>query len=48
MPTEPTRASVSLHLASIPNEERRADCRAIAKMMQKATGERPRMWWRRR
>lgn len=44
MPTEPVRASVSAYLASIPDEERRADCRAIAKMMQKATGERPRMW----
>jgi hypothetical protein len=44
MPTEPTSASVSEYLASIPSEERRADCRKIAKMMQAATGERPRMW----
>lgn len=44
MKTEPTSASVSEYLDSIPGEERRADCKAIAKMMQKATGERPRMW----
>jgi hypothetical protein len=42
--TKATTASVSEYLASIPSEERRADCRKIAKMMQAATGERPRMW----
>jgi hypothetical protein len=42
--TKATSGSVADHLASIPGEERRNDCRAIAKMMQAATGERPRMW----
>jgi hypothetical protein len=42
--TAPTNASVAGYLASIPSEERRSDCRKIAKMMQAATGERPRMW----
>jgi hypothetical protein len=42
--TKATTASVSEYLDSIPSEERRSDCKAIAKMMQKATGERPQMW----
>ena len=42
--TRQTTASVSEYLDSIPGEERRNDCRKIAKMMQAATGERPRMW----
>ncbi len=41
--TKATAASVSLYLDSIPNEERRSDCRKISKMMQAATGERPQM-----
>jgi len=42
--TKATTPSVSDYLDSIPSEERRSDCRKIAKMMQAATGERPRMW----
>jgi hypothetical protein len=42
--THATTASVKDYLDSIPSDERRADCRKIAKMMQAATGERPRMW----
>jgi hypothetical protein len=42
--TKATTASVSAYLDSIPSDERRSDCRKIAKMMQAATGERPRMW----
>jgi hypothetical protein len=42
--TKPTTVKVSDYLDSIPSEERRADCRKIAKMMQAATGERPKMW----
>jgi hypothetical protein len=42
--TDATAASVSEYLDSIPNVERRADCRRIARMMQAATGERPKMW----
>lgn len=42
--TEKTAASVEKFLSAIQDEQMRADCRAIAKMMQKATGARPRMW----
>jgi Domain of unknown function (DU1801) len=42
--TRATTASVKDYLDSIPSEERRNDCKQIAKMMQAATGERPRMW----
>ena len=42
--TKPTRASVERHIAAIGDEERRRDCRKLVRMMQKATGERPRMW----
>jgi hypothetical protein len=41
--TRPTGASVSAFLKSIP-ADRRADCRAIARIMRRATGARPRMW----
>jgi len=36
--------SVAGFLEAIPDEERRADCRAVAAMMRKATGAAPRMW----
>lgn len=42
--TRPTRASVERYIAGIGDEERRADCRKLVRMMQKATGEKPRMW----
>ena len=42
--TKPTGASVSSFLNSIPDDERRKDCKAVAALMQKATGARPRMW----
>ena len=42
--TKATTASVTEYLDSIPSEERRADCKKIARMMQAATGERPQMW----
>lgn len=41
---KPSARSVSDYLESIPNEERRADCRTLVKMMRAATGERPQMW----
>lgn len=42
--TQKTTASVSGFLKSIDDTERRADCKAVAKMMREATGEKPAMW----
>jgi Domain of unknown function (DU1801) len=36
--------SVDKFLDGIEDEERRADCKAIAEMMREATGEEPKMW----
>ncbi|HSD16635.1 MAG TPA: DUF1801 domain-containing protein [Thermomonas sp.] len=41
--TRPTTASVADFLAQQPGE-RRADCEAVARMMEAATGERAEMW----
>jgi hypothetical protein len=42
--TKATDASVVAYIDAIADPARRADCRAIARLMQKVTGERPRMW----
>lgn len=42
--TKPTAASVAAFLAAIPDEERRRDCRTVAKLMEKATGAKPVLW----
>jgi hypothetical protein len=42
--TRPTKASVAGFLAAVADEQRRKDCRAVEKMMRKATGARPVMW----
>ena len=42
--TKPTAASVAAFLKALPDENRRRDCRVVAKMMQEVTGSRPRMW----
>ena len=42
--TKPTQASVTDFLESVGDKERRDDCVAISKIMQKATGAKPRMW----
>ena len=42
--TRPGNASVSDFLAGIDEPQKRADCRAIAAMMRKATGKRAKMW----
>ena len=42
--TKPTQASVKEFLKEIPDEERREDCLAIAKIMEEITGEKPKMW----
>jgi len=42
--TQPTDASVAQYLAAIESEERRQDCEALVRLMQKVTGEPARMW----
>jgi hypothetical protein len=42
--TKATNASVEQYLAAIEDEARRADCRALVKLMRRATGEAPKMW----
>jgi hypothetical protein len=42
--TKPSDASVADFIASIRDEERRADCRKLVRMMRKATGKAPRLW----
>jgi hypothetical protein len=42
--TKKTGASVADFLNSIPEAQKREDCRAIAKMMQVATKAEPKMW----
>lgn len=42
--TVPTKASVKAFIAGVDDAERRADCEALVKMMEKATGEKAVMW----
>jgi hypothetical protein len=42
--TKPSDASVERFLAAIEDEARRADCRALVRIMKEATGSPPRMW----
>jgi hypothetical protein len=42
--TQPTRSSVAAFLGAIPDERRRQDCAAVARIMRRATGARPQMW----
>ena len=42
--TKQTDASVKDFLNQIPDKQRRDDCFAIAKMMEEATGAKPKMW----
>jgi uncharacterized protein DUF1801 len=42
--TKPTTASVTDFLESVADQERRNDCLAIAQIMEKVTGAKPRMW----
>lgn len=42
--TRPTLASPQAFLAGIEDEKRRADCLALAALMQDVTGAEPRMW----
>src|SRR5215207_1485830 len=42
--TKPTNESVKEFLNEISEPERRADCFAVAKLMEEITGEKPKMW----
>ena len=42
--TKPTNQSVKEFLNQISDPERRADCFAVAKIMEELTGEKPKMW----
>jgi hypothetical protein len=42
--TKATEASVESYLSAIEDEARRQDCRALAKLMTKATKQQPKMW----
>src|SRR5690242_6885663 len=42
--TVATKASVAAYLAAIEDDTRRQDCKALATLMTKVTGEKPVMW----
>lgn len=42
--TKPTKLNVSTFIDAISDPSRRADAKALVKLMQKASGEKPKMW----
>ncbi|MES2473002.1 MAG: DUF1801 domain-containing protein [Pseudomonadota bacterium] len=42
--TKATRASVSAFIAAISDDTKRADAKTLVKLMQAATGEKPKLW----
>jgi hypothetical protein len=42
--TKPTKLSVAAFIATLTDETKRADAKALVKLMQSATGEKPKMW----
>jgi hypothetical protein len=42
--TKPTKLSVAAFIDTLADETRRADAKALVKLMQSATGEKPTMW----
>ena len=42
--TKTTKVSVAAYIDAITDEARRADAKALVKLMQSATGEKPKMW----
>ena len=42
--TKPTEASVADYFSAIDDENRREDCKALAKLMTRATKLKPKMW----
>lgn len=42
--TRPTKLSVAAFIDALTDQARRADAKALVKLMQNATGEKPKMW----
>ena len=42
--TKPTKLSVAAFIDGLTDRARRADAKALVKVMQSASGEKPRMW----
>jgi hypothetical protein len=42
--TKPTSVSVAAFINALPDEVKRTDAKALLKIMQNATGEKPKMW----
>jgi hypothetical protein len=42
--TKPTKLSVAAYIDAITDSTRRADAKALVRLMQNAAGEKPRMW----
>jgi len=42
--TTPTKVSVASFIDAIADETRRADAKVLVRLMQRATGEKPKMW----
>jgi hypothetical protein len=42
--TKPTKSSVPAFMDAITDQARRADAKALVKLMQTASGEKPKMW----
>lgn len=42
--TKPTEVSVTAYIKAIADESKRADAKALVKLMQKASGEKAKMW----
>jgi hypothetical protein len=42
--TKPTNLSVAAFIDALPDQTRRADAKALVKLMQSAAGEKPKMW----
>jgi hypothetical protein len=42
--TKPTEVSVAAFIEAITDETKRADAKSLVKLMQNASGERPKMW----
>src|ERR1700687_811163 len=42
--TKPTKLSVAAFIDTLPDAAKRADAKELAKLMQSATGEKPKMW----
>jgi hypothetical protein len=42
--TKPTKVTVAAFIDALTDQTRRADAKALVKLMQSATGEKPKMW----